>query len=284
MWLALPLTALRFWLVWDQLPARMATHFAADGQPNGWMSRTVAFEFAVGITAFILAVFTIIALVAHRQKSADKISWVLLAFGYVVVGIIFYANESVLAYNLNGQPVQVGPMLIAGLLAAVALTAVYLFRRRGTPLAETPAIATETHSSAVWAIVCLIPLAIELWIFNSVPQTGARVGLALLCVVSVLVAVFAWSGFQYRFTQAGVEISTLGFRLRSIPADQIERYEVSRWNLLRGYGIRGVGNCRAYVWGNKVVHIHTTHGDVFLGHNEPQRIVHDLDAMKQFAH
>ena len=39
LWLALPLTALQYWMVWDQLPARMATHFGATGQPNGWMPR-----------------------------------------------------------------------------------------------------------------------------------------------------------------------------------------------------------------------------------------------------
>jgi len=47
--------------------------------------------------------------------------------------------------------------------------------------------------------------------------------------------------------------------------------------MLRGYGIRGIGKTRAYVWGNKVVHIKTTNGDVFLGHSDPQRIVCDLD-------
>ena len=66
MWLALPLTALRFWLVWDQLPLRMATHFGASGQPNGWMTREVSLEFALGITAFLLLVFTAVLLVVHE--------------------------------------------------------------------------------------------------------------------------------------------------------------------------------------------------------------------------
>jgi len=34
MWLALPLTAVRYWQVWDQLPERMATHFGAGGEPT----------------------------------------------------------------------------------------------------------------------------------------------------------------------------------------------------------------------------------------------------------
>ena len=53
---------------------------------------------------------------------------------------------------------------------------------------------------------------------------------------------------------------------------------------LRGYGIRGLGSTRAYVWGNDVVHITTLEGEVFLGTNDPARLVRDLDMMKQYAH
>ena len=66
--------------------------------------------------------------------------------------------------------------------------------------------------------------------------------------------------------------------------DQIAQYGIEKWTALRGYGIRGVGNTRAYVWGNKVVHITTLEGEVFLGHNDPARMVRDLDTMKQYAH
>ena len=38
LWLALPLVALQYTQVWDQLPAHVATHFNAAGQANGWMS------------------------------------------------------------------------------------------------------------------------------------------------------------------------------------------------------------------------------------------------------
>jgi hypothetical protein len=59
--------------------------------------------------------------------------------------------------------------------------------------------------------------------------------------------------------------------------EQIQSYKAESWSALRGYGIRGVGNTRAYVWGNKVVHIKTSNGDIFLGHNDPARILRDLD-------
>jgi hypothetical protein len=284
MWLALPVTALRYWLVWDQLPARMATHFAADGGPNGWMSRQVAFEFGLGLTAFVLIVFTVILLVAYRQTASDKFAWAFLVFSYVIVGIVFYANQSILNYNLTARPVSVAPILIITSLAATALIAVYLMAHRGARLPVEAAIATETHASPIWAVVCLAPLALELWVMASVPLTSIRIAGALMSILFLAVAAFAWSGFQYRFTSAGLEISTLGFRLRSIPANQIEHYNAGKWNLLRGYGIRGIGNYRAYVWGNQIVRIKTHDGEVFLGHNDPGRILRDLDAMKQFAH
>ena len=69
----------------------------------------------------------------------------------------------------------------------------------------------------------------------------------------------------------------LGFRLRFLPKESIVGYNIEPWSLIRGYGIRGVGRTRAYVWCNKVVHIKTSTGDIFLGHHDPERIVRDLD-------
>jgi hypothetical protein len=44
-----------------------------------------------------------------------------------------------------------------------------------------------------------------------------------------------------------------------------------------------VGNRRAYVWGNKGVLIKTAHGEIFLGHADPDRIVRDLDAIRHLT-
>ena len=134
-------------------------------------------------------------------------------------------------------------------------------------------------SRLLFAIVFLAPLGFELWMFTAVPQGAVRLTGVLMSLLFLVLAAFAWTGFQYRFGPAGMEISTLGFRLRSIPLLQIESYAIEPWNLLRGYGIRGVGTSRAYVWCNRVVHIRTTQGGVFLGHNDPQRIMRDLDSI-----
>lgn len=281
-WVALPLTAFRYWSAWDRLPARMATHFNAAGQPNGWMTREVSFQFGLGITAFVLAVFTGALLMIQKRRSWDAVAWAFLGLFYLVTGAVYYGNVSVLSYNLNGGPVQLGWTALVA-VGVLILSAVYLGAQRGKPLATEQWIATETHASPLLGAMLLVPLLIELWALSVVPGS-VRLTLLIMFLLLLAIAAFAWSGFQYNFGPAGVEIRTLGYRLRSIPASEIGSYAIESWNILRGYGIRGVGRSRAYTWGNKVVHIRTTRGDVFLGHSDPERIVRDLNAIKQFAH
>ncbi len=282
-WIALPAIAVRYWLVWDQLPVQLATHFDINGQPNGWMSREVSLGFALGTTAFLLLIFTLVLFVAHRKQVADVFSWALLGFFYVVIGIIYFINSSVLEHNLTGRPVTVTPALLLIPVAILVLMAIYLGTKRGESLPGPP-IAEEVHASRLWTLVFVLPMVLELGIIAVVRLPGVRLAAALLCLLFVGCAALTWSGFQYRFSPAGVEIRTLGFRLHSIPVEQIQRYEPGNWSLWRGYGIRGIGNRRAYVWGNKGVRIKTTEGEIFLGHSEPERVLRDLDAIKQFAH
>jgi hypothetical protein len=285
MWIALPLTALCFWQVWDALPASMATHFAADGHPNGWMPRETALYFALGVTAFILVIFTGIAVVVVKQKAKlDAASFVLLGLFYVVVGFVFHVNNGIINHNLSGRPMVASPVLLGLPLAIVLLAWIYIRAQRGPALQEAQTLAEETHGSPLFAGVFLLIGLVEFSVAIAIPQTSVRMATMLLGALMLLIAAHAWSGFRYRFTPSGLEISTLGFRLRSITRDQIGRYGIEKWTVLRGYGIRGVGNTRAYVWGNQVVHITTLEGEVFLGHNDPARLVRDLDMMKQYAH
>ena len=285
MWVALPLTALRYAQVWSRLPERMATHFGANGQPNGWMPRETSVYFGVGVVAFVLIVFTTIAIVVMKSKTMpDQVALAMLGFFYLIVGFVFYANNSVIEHNLTGQPVSVSPILFGVPVAVVLLAASYLSAQRGQALPEGQTLAEETHGSRLFAVVFFLLAVVELSFAYSIPQTGVRIGLSLLGAFFLLIAAHSWSGFHYRFTPAGLEISTLGLRLRSIPQSQIAKYGPEKWMALRGYGIRGVGNTRAYVWGNDVVHITTRDGEVFLGTDDPARLVRDLDRMKQYAH
>jgi hypothetical protein len=285
LWLALPLTALRYWMLWDQLPSKVATHFNAAGHPNGWMTRETSLAFVLGLTTLLLLVFTVILLILQKKGLTEAIvSWALLGFSYFIIGLICYANESILQYNVYGRPVSVAPLLILTPGAVIAFLAVYLSSKRGHPLPPQRWFAQEEHGSKLWASVLLIPIVVESVAFARVPLLGIRIGLVLLFCVFGLIAIHAWTGFRYRFGPSGVEISTLGFRLRSIPSNQIKEYAEKQWSPIRGYGIRGIGHDRAYVWGNHGVLIKTFNGEVFLGHKEPERILRDLDAVKQHVH
>jgi hypothetical protein len=284
LWLALPLTALRYWQAWDRLPAYMATHFDAANRPNGWMSRGTALWYGLGITAFLLTIFTVVLYVAHRKREVTRFSWALLAFFYLVVILIYSVNNGLVDYSLYGRQVNVTPLIIALPVGIILLIVVFFATERGAPLPASDLIVEETHAGRVWTLVFLLPVMVELWIVTITPLAVVRLGAGLVSVVLLGAAALAWSGFRYCFTRHGLEIRSLGFRLRSIPAGQIREYSIQPWSPLGGYGIRGIGNRRAYVWGNKGVRIQTPGGEIFLGHGDPERIVRDLDMMKSFSH
>jgi len=148
---------------------------------------------------------------------------------------------------------------------------------------EGQVLAEETHSGRVWGVIILAAMVGPGVSVFFHPTAPARFALGLVGVIGVGALLMAWSGFQYRFLQNGVEIRALGFRLRSIPKQSIVSYSIETWAFFRGYGIRGIGRTRAYVWGNRVVHIRTTNGEVFLGHSDPERIVRDLNMVTGFV-
>jgi hypothetical protein len=279
MWLALPVTAFRFWLVWDRLPLRMATHFDINGRPNGWMPRDTALYCAVGITTLLVVVFTVVSYVAHKTRVPDAFSWSLLGFFYLVTSFVYAGNSGVVQYNLDQQPVEIDFWIVLVPVAVLALIAIFLGTKRGARLPAAGTIAEEVHASQAWSLLFIVLLLVQFVAAIAIPAPPVRIASALLGLLFAVIAIHIWSRFHYLFTSAGVEIRTLGFRLRSIPRNEIKRYAVERWNPIRGYGIRGVGNRRAYVWCNQGVRIQMTEGEVFLGHSDPDRIVRDLDAI-----
>lgn len=284
LWLALPVTAEYFRGNWDRLPARLATHFNAANQPNGWMTREQALWSSLEILAITVSIFTVVLLLSHRKRAITAFSWVLLAFFYVVTGLGCYIFISTINFNLTGQPIRPGLVGVIFGVAIITVIATYLGSQRGTAFPAGEVIAEEVHAVRGWAILFLPLIAIELAVMALAPNAGLRLGLTLVCLVLALAVAMVWSGFQYYFTHHGVEIRTLGFRLKSIPATYIQQYAPKSWNPLCGYGIRGLGNRRAYVWGNKGVWIKTQDGEVFLGHAEPEKIIRDLDSMMKFTH
>lgn len=278
MWLALPLMGLRYWQVWNRLPAHMATHFDGAGRANGWMSPQVSLGFTLCVLLFMLTSFSVILFVALRRASAAEASmWAVLGLFYVIILFFLFISESVLRYNLYGSSIQVGPPVAALIIAIVVFAALYLRLQRGVAPPASDVFAEETHGSHIFAAVFAVPALAEAAAAFAIPIGGIKVALGFGAVLLLAAAFFAGSGFHYQFSRAGVDIRALGFRLRSIHAADIQSYEAAPWSILGGYGIRGLGNRRAYVWGNRGVRIRTLEGEVFLGHSQPEKIVQDLN-------
>jgi hypothetical protein len=276
LWLAPVVMFLQYRLVWDRLPQSVATHFAANGQPNGWMSRATAVAFPLIPVLIVLLVATI-GWARIREPHAG--SWAILGLFSVLPLALIAINEQIITFNLGGTPIHALPIVLAVFAAVLLCLVVFLSARRGAPLPSANVVAEEVHGSRVWTFVLLAPLLLLAFVALRIPDPGLRLVFVPLTLIFLVTGAATWSGFHYRFTHAGLEIRALGFRLRSIPKEQIRTYQPSSWNWIGGYGIRGVGDDRAYVWGNSGVRIATYGGNVFLGHAEPQRLIHDLDVL-----
>ncbi|HVO60136.1 MAG TPA: DUF1648 domain-containing protein [Terriglobales bacterium] len=283
LWLALPLMALRHWQVWHRLPASMAVHFNAANHPNGWMSREASFRFDMLLLACLLALLTAVLYFWHRNAAVNASSWAVLLFAYGFIGVICYIEESVLEFNLYGTIVNPGVIGIAIVILVLGLIVALLTLTRGRPLPSTDLICEEVQSGKNWAAVLLIAL-LPIALIGAKAPAGLRLPMVLIGIILFATAAMAWDGFHYSFTRHGLEIRTLGFRLKSLPREQIKHYGVSHWGPICGYGIRGMGGRIAYVWTNQGVRVDTKDGYVFLGHAQPDRIVHDLDMMMNAAH
>jgi hypothetical protein len=163
----------------------------------------------------------------------------------------------------------------------VAILVLAFAENRGHRLPAADVIAEEVNSGKVWSLVFLLPVFVAAMVAARVPSTGARLWATSVGALFVPVFAMAWDGFHYLFTRHGIEIRTLGFRLKSVPLLQIKRYEIQDWSPAGGYGIRGIGNHKAYVWGKRGVRVEMFDGEIFLGHSDPHRIVHDLNAITQ---
>jgi hypothetical protein len=282
LWLAPLAIGIRYGQVWERLPVRMASHFDAAGRANGWMTREGMLYFDIGFLAFLAGVFFAVLLVVQRKYALAKVSWALLAFFHAEIWTFVHMLNSTLDYNLNGSPIAILPLPVVSACGALVIIVLALGEKRGSAFSPADVLAEEVHSGKSWSVFLLAPLAVLLPATLAIPNFTARLAMSLVGVILLASFAMAWDGFHYYFTRHGVEVRTLGFRLKSIPLLQITGYEIQSWNPVRGFGIRGVGNCKAYVWGKSGVRVETQDGQVFLGHSDPQRIVHDLNVIKRY--
>jgi hypothetical protein len=260
----------------------MASHFNAAGEANGWMTREMSLDWSVGFVALMAATFSVVVIILLRRDELTKLSWTLLFFFHAVLWTIVYLLNSMAEFNINHTPLAIAPLPIVSVVGMAVILIVAVSEKRGTAFERDEIIAEEVHSGRKLTLLFLIPPVVLAPIFLATPLPALRLAVSLIALAMLAFFAVAWDGFHYYFTRHGVEIRTLGFRLRSIPLLQIKNYEIESWSPICGYGIRGVGNRKAYVWGNSGVRVNLFDGWVFLGHSDPQRIVHDLNVIKRY--
>ena len=102
MWPALPVVAWMYWSAWDQLPARMAVHFDANWQPNGYTSREGALLLGLGILFVLLVLFTVATLIIDTMK--PPVFWPALVISYGVLSVCVYGNHMIVKFALRPKP------------------------------------------------------------------------------------------------------------------------------------------------------------------------------------
>ena len=103
-------------LLWDQLPAEIATHFGSDGEPDGWSSK----EFAViGLPLFLLAVHWFCAAFTGVDPKKENISNKMMKLVLWICPVIAIVGDgSMYLYALNNSinTTIIGVILVGCLL------------------------------------------------------------------------------------------------------------------------------------------------------------------------
>ena len=103
-------------LLWEQLPAEMATHFGSDGEPDGWSSK----EFAViGLPLFLLAVHWFCAAFTGVDPKKENISNKMMTLVLWICPVIAIVGDgSMYLYALNNSinTTIIGVILVGCLL------------------------------------------------------------------------------------------------------------------------------------------------------------------------
>ncbi len=285
-WLGLVAMIYETWSVYDRLPPVIASHFNAAGVPNGYAPKEQFFTIIVPIAFGLLCLFTFLA---SRFDSKSGLAWLLLIAEYWMIGIFVMLTHGTLNVALKQAATLDFPMGVWSVVCGVLLVGGEVIRIQGVKKRANAhgggLIAEFTHNSPTMAAVFVVIVVGLMLVGVTLNLKGPAFGIPMVVgVIMLACAAWALSGFTYRITTAGVEVRSFGMPFRFIPASDIQSFEARTCNPLTdfgGWGIRGIGKMRAYIWGGKrCVHIRTNAGDeIYLGLAEADRMVRELEQM-----
>jgi hypothetical protein len=290
-WLAFVVMLVDIWRAYDRLPAVMASHFNAAGLANGWAPKQQVMFTIVGITFGLLCLFTFLL---SRFPQINGLGWLVMVAEYWGIGILAGITHGTLRVGIGEArtldfPIGIWSLIMGGALVVGEFGRIRVIRKRADA-DHGQFIAQERHSSPVMAMVMVFAvvgtLALEILLDLRGP---ARVVPTVVAAILLGCAVWAFTGFQYRVTTTGLEIRMLGLPIRFVPAMDIQSVRAKECNPLTdfgGWGIRGIGKMRAYIWGgHRCVYVQTHAGDqIYLGIRDADRMVRELESMTPVTH
>ena len=100
-------------VMWDQLPAEMATHFGENGEPNGWSSKPFA---VIGLPVFLLAVHWFCVFFTgtdpKKQNISDKMMTLVLWIA-PVISIFGCGTTYMYAFDNSINTTSFGALLVS---------------------------------------------------------------------------------------------------------------------------------------------------------------------------
>jgi hypothetical protein len=290
-WLAVAAMLADIWMAYDRLPPVIASHFDINGMPNGWAPKAQFFTIIVPVALGLVLLFT---LLLGRFTKLGGLGWLLLVAEYWATGLLFGLTHATLRVGLGETgrlefPAGGWSLLMGAVLVIGEVSSVFTMRKRAN-VEHGTLVGEYVHNSAGMALffACLAVGALAAAAMMPLPTVGKTTFGIVGCVIAGC-AVWAWTGFTYRVTTAGLEIRTLGVPLRFVPANEMEAVRAEDCNPLTdfgGWGIRGIGHMRAYIWGGKrCVHVQTVTGDdIYLGIADPEALAHALLSLVPVEH
>ena len=105
--------------LWDRLPEVIATHFGANGEPNGWSSRPFV---VFGLPCILLAVQWICMLGTNADPKRDRISPKMMKLVLWIIPVIACVTMTLVYSEALGYPLKMGtvmPVLIGVLFIII---------------------------------------------------------------------------------------------------------------------------------------------------------------------
>lgn len=105
LWIALPLTAFRYWVVWNELPATLATRFDPQDlrQPTAFTTRIHALEVGLVACGSIALIAWVALNLRVKRTVADLGGWLWLTGLYCLMGVVVSVQHVLLQSQLIGS-------------------------------------------------------------------------------------------------------------------------------------------------------------------------------------